>query len=141
MLATNKGSERKYLARERELRDLLRLLRCSYGGRMDTQTTKPKGGETTYHCYARNRRRQLRKMCECNQKSLSATGVEDTVWRFVSGLLRDAEKVRTGMKRLVERQLSERSGDPQREVEAWMERIAERGRLRSNYHGRRPLGS
>src|SRR5215213_9238958 len=68
-LVAKKGTERKYLARDWELRG---LLQCSCGGRMGTQTTKPRGGETTYHYYACNRRRQLRKMCECAQRSLSA---------------------------------------------------------------------
>jgi flagellar motility protein MotE (MotC chaperone) len=129
-LATNKGSERKYLTREWELRG---LVRCSCGGRMGTQTTKPRGGEITYHYYACNRRRQLRTMCGCTQRSLSAVEVEETVWRFVSELLKDPEKVRIGMNRLIEQELSERSGDPQREAEAWTGKIAECDRLRSAY--------
>jgi site-specific DNA recombinase len=136
-LATNKGSERKYLAREWELRG---LLRCSCGGRMGTQTTKPRGGDTTYHYYACNRRRQLRTMCECTQKSLSAAEVEGRVWRFVSELLKDPEKVRAGMNRLIEQELSERSGDPQREAEAWTKKIAESDRLRSAYQDQQAAG-
>jgi hypothetical protein len=101
---------------------------------MGTQTTKPRNGATTYHYNACNRRRQLRKMREGTEKSRSATEVEDTVWRFVSGLLRDPERVRAGMNQLIEQQLSESSGDPQREAEACIERIAERDRSRSAYH-------
>jgi site-specific DNA recombinase len=108
-LAANKGSERKHLAREWELRG---LVRCSCGGRMGTQTTTPRSGDTTYYYYACNRGRQLRTMCECTQRALSASEVEERVWRFVSELLKDPEKVRTGMNRLIERELSERSGDP-----------------------------
>jgi site-specific DNA recombinase len=136
-LAANKGSERKYLAREWELRG---SVRCSCGGRMGTQTTKPRGGETTYHYYACNRRRQLRKMCECTQRSLSATEVEGRVWRFVSGLLKDPEKVRIGMNRLIEQELSERGGDPQREAEAWTEKITECDRSRSAYQDQQAAG-
>ena len=136
-LAANKGSERKYLAREWELRG---LLRCSCGGRMGTQTTKPRGGETTYHYYACNRRRQLRKMCECAQRSLSAVEVESRVWRFVSELLKDPEKVRAGMNRLIEQELSERSGDPERETEAWTKKIVECDRLRSAYQDQQASG-
>ena len=86
---------------------------------MGTQTTKPRGSETTYHYYACNLRRQLRKMCECTQRSHSAAEVESRVWRFISELLKDPEKVRIGMNRLIEQELSERSGDPQREAKAW----------------------
>jgi site-specific DNA recombinase len=136
-LATNKGSERKYLAREWELRG---LVRCSCGGRMGTQTTKPRGGEITYHYYACNRRRQLRKMCGCTQRSLSATEIEGRVWRFISELLKDPEKVRIGMNRLIEQELTERSGDPEREVEAWTGKIAECDRLRSAYQDQQASG-
>jgi hypothetical protein len=136
-LAAKKGSERKYLAREWELRG---LLRCSCGGSMGTKTTKPRGGDTTYHYYACNRRRQLRKMCECTQRSLSATEVEGRVWRFVSELLKDPEKVRAGMNRLIEQELSERGGDPRREAEVWTKKIAECDRLRSAYQDQQAAG-
>ncbi len=136
-LTTTKGSERKYLAREWELRG---LLRCSCGGRMGTQTTKPKGSKTTYHYYTCNRRRQLRKMCECTQGSLSAVEVESRVWRFVSELLMDPEKVRAGMNRLLEQELSERGSDPQREAEAWAKKIAESDRLRGAYQDQQAAG-
>ena len=116
------------------------MLRCSCGGRIGTQTTKPKGSKTTYHYYACNRRRQLRKICERAQRSLSATEVEETVWRFVSVLLKDPEKVRAGMNRLIEQELSERSGDPQREAEAWTKKIAECDRLRNAYQDRQAGG-
>jgi flagellar motility protein MotE (MotC chaperone) len=136
-LAAKKGSERKYVAREWELRG---LLRCSCGGRMGTQTTKPKGSSVTYHYYACNRRRQLRKMCDCVQRSLSAAEVEGRVWHFVSDLLKDPEKVRAGMNRLIEQQLSESSSDPQREAEVWTEKIAECDRLRSAYQDQQATG-
>jgi len=136
-LAANKGSERKYLAREWELRG---LLRCSCGGRMGTQTTKPRGSETTYLYYACNRRRKLRKMCECTQRSLSATEVEGRVWHFVSELLKDPEKVRIGMNRLIEQELSEISGDPQHEAKTWAEKVAECDRSRSAYQDQQAAG-
>jgi hypothetical protein len=120
--------------------DCLMLRPLSCGGRMGTQTTKPKGSKTTYHYYACNRRRQLRKMCECTQRSLSAVEVESRVWRFVSELLKDPEKVRAGMNRLIEQELSERSGDPQREAEAWTKKIAECDRLRSAYQDQQAAG-
>lgn len=136
-LAANRGSERKYLAREWELRG---LLRCSCGGKMGTQTTKPKGGKITYHYYACNRRRQLRKMCKCTQGALPAAEVEERVWRFVSGLLTDPEKVRAGMDRLIEREHSERRGDPRQEIESWMKKIAEYDHLRSAYQDQQAAG-
>lgn len=78
--AVSKGTERKYLTREWELRG---LLRCLCGGRIGTQSTKPESGDS-YHYYICNRRRQLRKMCECKQRSLPAVEIERLVWELVS---------------------------------------------------------
>ena len=136
-LVANKGTERKYLAREWELRG---LLQCSCGGRMGTQTTKPRGGEITYHYYACNRRRQLRKMGGCAQRSLAAAEVEGRVWSFVSDLLADPEKVRVGMSRLVELELSGKGGDPQLDARALAEEIAGCDRFRSAYQDQQAAG-
>lgn len=137
-LAANRGSERRYLAREWELRG---LLRCSCGGKMGTHTTKPKGSRVTYHYYTCNLRRQLRKMCECTQKSLSAAAMEDAVWSFVSELLTDPGKVRMGMNELIVREGSNTgSGDPRREAEHWAKKLAECDRLRSAYQDQQAAG-
>ena len=136
-LAAKKGTERKYLAREWELRG---LLRCSCGGRMGTQTTKPKGGEVTYHYYTCNRRRQLRKMGGCAQRSLPAAELEARVWGFVSELLAEPEKVRAGMDRLVDRELSGLGGDPRLEARVLAERIAGCDRSRSAYQDQQAAG-
>ena len=66
--AANKGSERKHLAREWELRG---LMRCSCGATMITHTTNPHG-ERLYHYYTCCKRRELRKMCTCRQRSIQA---------------------------------------------------------------------
>ncbi len=92
-LENNKGYERKHLAREWELRGLVRY-RC--GSKMRTQTTQPRGGRI-YHYYTCLQRRNLGKMCSCTQKSLRAAKIEPTIWAFVSGLLTDPEKIRSGM--------------------------------------------
>jgi hypothetical protein len=44
------------------------------------------------------------------------------------------------MNRLIEQELSERSGDPEREVEAWMGKIAECDHLRSAYQDQQAAG-
>ncbi len=136
-LVAKKGTERKYLARDWELRG---LLQCSCGGRMGTQTTKPRGGEITYY-YACNRRRQLRKMGGCAQRSLAAAEVEGRVWGFLSDLNADPEKVlRVGMNRLVELELSGKGGDPQLEARALAEKIAGCDRLRSAHQDQQTAG-
>ncbi len=137
-LAASKGTERKYLAREWELRG---LLRCSCDGKMSTQTTKPRGGDITYYYYTCNRRRKLRKMRGCEQKSLSALEVEAQVWELVSGLLKDPERIRAGMNRLIEEERTRgRAGDPEREARALADSMAESDRLRAAYQDQQAAG-
>ncbi len=62
------------------------------------------------------------------------------MWRFVSELLMDPEKVRAGMNRLLEQELSERGSDPQREAEVWAKKLAECDRLRSAYQDQQATG-
>ena len=107
---------------------------------MGTQTTKPRGGDITYHYYACNRRRKLRKMGGCAQKSLPALEVESQVWDLVSGLLRDPDRVRGGMNRLIEEERTKRAGDPEREARIWAEKIAESDRLRTAYQEQQAAG-
>jgi hypothetical protein len=65
------------------------------------------------------------------QRCVRATRVEDIVWRFVSGLLNDPDKVRVGIEELIEQERDGARGDPEREARLWEERIAECARLRS----------
>ena len=131
----NKGAERKVLAREWELRG---LMRCSCGSRMQTKTTKPNG--RTYHYYLCVRRNELRKMCSCTQKALRAPEVEAEVWSFVSGLLKDPERVRAGMDRLIEQERAAASGDPEREASMWAEKLEECARMRAGYQDQQAAG-
>ncbi len=137
-LAASKGTERKYLAREWELRG---LLRCSCGGKMSTQTTKPRGGNITYYYYACDRRRKLSRMCGCEQKSLPALEVEAQVWELVSSLLKAPDRIRAGMNRLIEEERTRgRAGDPDREARALADSMAESDRLRAAYQDQQAAG-
>jgi hypothetical protein len=107
---------------------------------MGTQTTKPRGGEITYHYYACNRRRKLRKMGGCAQKSLPAFEGEAQMWELVSSLLRDPDRIRGGMNRLIEEERTKRAGDPERETKIWAEKIAESDRLRAAYQDQQAAG-
>jgi hypothetical protein len=107
---------------------------------MGTQTTKPRGGEITYHYYTCNRRRKLRKMGGCAQKSLPALEGEAQVWELVSSLLRDPDRIRGGMNRLIEEERTKRAGDPERETKIWAEKIAESDRLRAAYQDQQAAG-
>jgi hypothetical protein len=114
-MENNKGAERKYLAREWELRG---LMRCSCGSTMGTHTTQPHSGRI-YHYYKCKRRSQLGRTGSCSQKSLRATEVEPVIWDLVSGLLRDSEKIKAGMEKLIGEAQGIERGDLERDSKAW----------------------
>ena len=61
------------------------------------------------------------------------------MWRFVSDLLKDPDRIRAGIEELVERELLAGRDDPQREVGLW-KKIAECARLRSAYQDQQAAG-
>jgi site-specific DNA recombinase len=127
-MPANKGSDRKHLAREWELRG---LMRCSCGSRMGTHTVRPRA--RPYHYYSCSRRRELRKMCDCGQPSIPAREVEPVVWEFVSRLLGDPGLLRRGLEEMIALEREDTKGDPERETKAWAEKLAEADRKRSRY--------
>jgi site-specific DNA recombinase len=131
----NKGSERKHLARDWELRS---VMRCSCGAVIRTKTTKPHG--RTYHYYYCERRNKLRGMCDCKEKALQAHEIEPLIWSFVSDLLKDPARMAAGMERLIEHERDARRGDPEKEGRAWTEKIAECLNLRGAYQDQQAAG-
>jgi site-specific DNA recombinase len=127
---------RKNLARGWELRG---LVRCSCGSKMRTLTTQT-GDGPSYHYYTCGRRRTLGKMCSCTQKSLRSSEVEPLVWEFVSALLTDPEKIRSGMEALIEQERATEPRDLEREAKFWTKKLAECTRLRSAYQDQQAAG-
>ena len=70
-----------------------------------------------------------RDMCP-SAKHLRADGLEARVWRFVSGLLQDLDRLREGLERMMEVELR---GEPERESRAWPDRAAEIDRKRGPF--------
>jgi Recombinase zinc beta ribbon domain len=132
-MAAYRPPERKYLARHWELRG---LLRCGCEVLMGTHTT---ANEKPYHYYKCFRRSDYKRGI-CEQKSLRAERVEASVWAFASSLLKDPERIRVGMDRLIEQERNTRRGNPEREAQAWAETIAKCARLRSAYQDQQAAG-
>ena len=128
--------ERKNLARGWELRG---LVRCSCDSRMRTLNAKS-GDGPTYQYYTCGRRRTLGKMCSCTQKSLRSSEVEPPVWDFVSGLLKDSEKISAGMEALIEQERASEPRNLHREAKVWTKKLAEYTRLRSAYQDQQVAG-
>jgi site-specific DNA recombinase len=136
MITVNKGSERKHLAREWELRG---LMRCSCGATMVTHTTKPHG-RYLYHYYSCHKRRELRQMGLCRQPSLRASKVEPVVWDFISGLLKDPERIRAGMEALIEQEQAVSPRDADEQAAVWAKKLAECDQLRGAYQDQQAAG-
>jgi hypothetical protein len=115
-------------------------MRCGCGLKMSTRTAQPKGTHRHYHYYECKRYRTSKETCSSFQKSFRAEKVEETVWSFVSCLLKEPERIKAGMEALIEQ---EQANGPRHfaEVEAtWAEKIAECTRLRSAYQDQQAAG-
>jgi hypothetical protein len=55
------------------------------------------------------------------------------VWVFVSDYLKNPERLRTGLERMVEEKRKGLRGDPEREARAWLDKLAEADRMRAGY--------
>jgi site-specific DNA recombinase len=127
-MTSSRGADRKHLTREWELRG---LMRCSCGSTMRTHTTKPHA--RPYHYYSCARRRQLQKMCDCEQPSIQARKVEPLVWEFVSELLKEPAHIKRGLEKMIALQREGTGEDPDREARVWAEKLAEVDNKRSRY--------
>jgi hypothetical protein len=130
MMEAQKPTERKYLARQWELRG---LVRCTCGVRMGTSTTTHgRAGGGLYYYYNCSRHSDYKRGV-CQQRALRADRVEARVWEFVSGLLRNPENINRGMQRKIELERQQEKGDPEREAVVWVEKLAEVDQERRNY--------
>ncbi len=68
-----------------------------------------------------------------NRKSRRADKTEAQVWTLVSGLLKDPERLRTDLDKMIELERNSMRGDPQREQKAWLDKLAEIDRKRTRY--------
>ncbi|MDP9476404.1 MAG: recombinase family protein [Actinomycetota bacterium] len=113
------------------------LMRCGECGRamepVDRYYRTKSGGKGVicyYRCREGNRRRQT---CP-NSKSIRSDKAHPAVWDLVSGLLSDPRRLREGLEAAIEEQRrATRSGNPEREEKAWLERLASLDRKRGGY--------
>jgi site-specific DNA recombinase len=84
--------------------------------------------------YYRCRKRKLEGAEGCGQRKCHrADKVEPLVWEFVSTLLKDPERLRAGLERLIEQERSVMRGDPEREAKAWLQKLSEIDQERRGY--------
>jgi hypothetical protein len=68
-----------------------------------------------------------------HRKNHPVEGVEAEVWQFVSGLLRDPERLREGLDEMIERERAGMHGDPAQEQKMWLDKLADVERKRSGF--------
>jgi hypothetical protein len=92
---------------------------------MSTTTVKTRGSfgkpNHYYHC-----QKPLCRVEGCeNRKTHRADVLEPRVWEFVSGLLKDPERLRTGLEEMIDRESDGLPDNADREAKARMNRLAE----------------
>ena len=135
MMASHTRPQRKHLARPWELRG---AMRCPCGVLMGTHTVWVKKYKKPYHYYACKVRHDYKRGL-CDQKMIRAERAEGPVWSFVSGLLKDPERLRAGMDALIEAELAG-GADPGTEARILHEKIDECARSRAAYQDQQAAG-
>jgi hypothetical protein len=104
---------------------------------MSTTTTNPARGYHYYHCTSRMRNGD--DACSL-RKTYRADGVEADVWSFVSGLLKDSDRLRAGLETMIQQERKRLRGDPEAQAAIWLSRLAEVDRMRSSYQDQQAAG-
>jgi site-specific DNA recombinase len=112
------------------------ILRCGECG----QTLRPisahkKKSGRRFHYYSCRSRYNTGPSRDCsNRKHLRAEQIEEQVWGFVRKLLRDPERIRAGIDRLIEEERTDAGRDPKRDAEFWSRKMTEVEIERRGYH-------
>jgi hypothetical protein len=95
---------------------------------------KTRSGEKRYVYYYRGPQAYGYDGGCSHRKNHRADKLEPAVWDLVSGLLKDPERLREGLERMIEEERKGVRGDPEREARMWLEKIAEADRKRGDFH-------
>jgi len=106
------------------------LICGSCGWHMTSRTVNIR--DYSYHYYICSRVAAHNKSA-CLQRSIRADTLEPMVWKLVSGLLKDPEKLRDGLDTLITEERNRLSSDPDKQAKTWLEKLAEADRMRSGY--------
>ena len=97
-----------------------------------TTTDRTRGYVNHYYRCAKRNRHGAQHAC-AHGKHYKAEALEEAVWALVSGLLKDPERLRAGLEKLIEQERAGARGDPGREASAWLEKLSEVEQERRNY--------
>jgi chromosome segregation ATPase len=99
---------------------------------MRTSVSQKRGSVRRYFYYHCNKRHHEAAACP-NRRNYRADKVEPQVWEFVSDLLKEPERLRGGLQKMIERKREAMRGDPDQEAKAWADKLAEVERMRARF--------
>jgi site-specific DNA recombinase len=103
-------------------------------------TTIKKGRRYSYHYYYCSQRNRYGTNACTNSYRPRAGELEAPVWDLVSGLLKDPDRLRVGLERLIEEEHRAVRGNPSKEAEVWAKKLSEVDRKRSAYQDQQAEG-
>jgi site-specific DNA recombinase len=104
-------------------------------------STKTKKGRLyTYDYYCCSQRNRCGPAVCANSHRPRAGELEATVWNLVSGILEDPARLRAGLEELIEEERRATRGNPDKEAEAWVKKVAEVDSKRSAYQDQQAEG-
>ena len=92
-----------------------------------------RGGTSTIHYYRCSRAYSYNGHPCGHVRAYKAEDLEGRVWTLVLDLLRDPERLRVALDKLIEEERRAHQGDPEREARAWPRKIAEIDRTRGRF--------
>src|SRR5918998_3429808 len=111
------------------------ILRCDECGPTLRPKSAQKKSSGRFHYYRCRYRYNTGPSRDCsNRKFLQAEQIEEQVWGFLRGLLRDPERIRAGIDRLIEEERTDAGGDPERDAGFWSRKMTEVEVERRGYH-------
>lgn len=110
------------------------VLHCRCGRRMAGTSVYGRRLSRRYFYYECSRYRNSdRHECKAKIKRVRADILEPRIWQFVSSLLRDPDRLRSGLDAMVEKEKQSSHGDPEHEARYWLKELSELEAERSGY--------
>ena len=113
---------------------------CEYAMSATHSAKTKKGRLYAYDYYRCSIRDKYGAEACANAYRPRADEFEGAVWNLVSGLLKDPDRLRAGLEKLIEEERSAERGDPDKEVGMWAKKLAEVDRKRSAYQDQQAEG-
>jgi site-specific DNA recombinase len=97
---------------------------CGCRMRPDRRRRSPRDGRLYYYYRCPTRHHKGKDACS-QRRSYQATETEARVWKFIANLLKDPDRLRAGLERMLDQERDGLRGDPEREAKGWRRKLAE----------------